>query len=415
MEREARLGLALVVAWTGLIAWVFHVVDGVEQAHVRDVAQASGHAIADVITDLRSWASNHGGVYVRSGDRLAPNPYLNVPDRDVVTTDGVRLTLVNPAYLTRELGELGAARSHVQFRLTSERPLRPANAPSPWEVRALAGLREGASEWSELVGLDSSEPRFRYMRALPLEQSCTACHVGPGEVVGSVRGGLTVEFPVGAAALASTRSLQRTGAALLAAWFLGLVLVVTTARNLAQRRRNEYVLRELSIRDPLTGLLNRRGFMEMGTQHLQLAARRGERALVVYVDVDNMKPVNDSFGHDEGDRLLRRVAGVLTMVFRSADVAARLGGDEFAVFLMGADAESGPATLERLRQRVEEDNQRLPDARYRIEVSLGFAELDPHSPETLDALLKRADTGMLGNKKERKRSQPRMEAVGART
>lgn len=104
-------------------------------------------------------------------------------------------------------------------------------------------------------------------------------------------------------------------------------------REVAERRKAEEQIRELSLTDELTGLYNRRGFMVLASQELKVLERSGRRGLLVYVDLDGLKRTNDSRGHQAGDRLIRRAAAVLRSVARDADIVGRLGGDEFAVLM----------------------------------------------------------------------------------
>jgi len=113
--------------------------------------------------------------------------------------------------------------------------------------------------------------------------------------------------------------------------FAGVVGVV---RDITDRKRRELRLEAISREDPLTGLFDRRGFASIGPKMLELARRRTKRAVVLYVDVDNLKTVNDKLGHKEGDRLLRDSARVIQSSCRTSDVAARVGGDEFAILAM---------------------------------------------------------------------------------
>jgi diguanylate cyclase (GGDEF)-like protein len=104
-------------------------------------------------------------------------------------------------------------------------------------------------------------------------------------------------------------------------------------REIAERRRAEEQIRELSLTDELTGLYNRRGFTVLASQELKVLQRSGGRGLLLYVDLDGLKRTNDSRGHQAGDRLIRRAAVVLRSVARDADIVGRLGGDEFAVLM----------------------------------------------------------------------------------
>ncbi len=142
----------------------------------------------------RRWVAIHGGVYVTVDDKTPPNPYLKVPERDINTPSGRRLTLVNPAYMTRQVHELGREYAGVQGHITSLNPLNPGNAPDPWERKALEKIATGKNEVVELLGND--KPRLRYMRRLLTEKECLKCHAAQGYHVGDVRGGISVTVPL---------------------------------------------------------------------------------------------------------------------------------------------------------------------------------------------------------------------------
>jgi two-component system NtrC family sensor kinase len=157
------------------------------------LAVSSGEILVHSIIATRTWVASHGGVYVPVTDTIRPNPYLTVPNRDVRTTDGRELTLVNPAYMTRLVGEI-LAREGYTVRLTSLKPLRPANAPDGWEREALERFEKGDPLKYALTGLSGNRV-FRYMEPLKTEASCLPCHEKQGYKVGDLRGGISVAFP----------------------------------------------------------------------------------------------------------------------------------------------------------------------------------------------------------------------------
>jgi two-component system cell cycle response regulator len=103
------------------------------------------------------------------------------------------------------------------------------------------------------------------------------------------------------------------------------------------RQQAQLRLRSLSLMDELTGLHNRRGFIGLADQRLKLNSREGLRSTLIFIDVDNLKFINDNFGHAEGDFALQQVAALLRECFRESDIIGRLGGDEFSVLLSHTD------------------------------------------------------------------------------
>jgi diguanylate cyclase (GGDEF)-like protein len=158
-------------------------------------------------------------------------------------------------------------------------------------------------------------------------------------------------------------------------------------------------LADQARRDPLTGLLNHAAFGRAVDDEL-FRARRYERGLtLVYLDVDSFKRINDTLGHPEGDRVLRRVAAVLTESLRHSDVAGRMGGDEFAVCLIESDLETGGRFLARFHDLVDEEaaGGRLPEG---FAVSAGLASY-PADAVSADALFRLADERLYEAKREK--------------
>jgi len=152
-------------------------------------------------------------------------------------------------------------------------------------------------------------------------------------------------------------------------------------------------LRQLAVADELTGLMNRRGFLMLAEHQRSLADRKGTSLSVIFIDVDRFKSINDRFGHEEGDRALKELAGLLLRTFRRSDVVARLGGDEFIVLMADINDDGVPIVLDRVRKNLEAFNQEngFP---WRLSISLGVALYDAAHPVTLEALMASADQSM---------------------
>lgn len=175
-----------------------------------------------------------------------------------------------------------------------------------------------------------------------------------------------------------------------------------TRRKLAEMElhRETRKLREQSLTDPLTGLRNRRALELLGRQYWANAQRRGGVLAVIYFDLDGFKPINDNFGHQEGDRVLCYIADYLRTTFRESDVIARVGGDEFVVLAWMAQAED----LNKIQARLN-TSHRLTTAQgdvYQVGFSVGYAVHDPKQEGDLLSLINHADTRMYENKKSRK-------------
>lgn len=158
-------------------------------------------------------------------------------------------------------------------------------------------------------------------------------------------------------------------------------------------------VRSLAITDDLTGFFNRRGFLASATHQLKLAHRDRQNVLLLFCDVDNLKGINDSFGHREGDLALIRTADALEETFRDSDVLARLGGDEFAVLAWEASLPNMQAIVSRMEKNLEKAN--ADEFRYQLSLSVGVARFDPQSSASLAELMAGADQDMYKHKGRR--------------
>jgi len=144
---------------------------------------------------FRSWASMHGGVYVPVSPETQPNPFLsNIPDRDITTPSNKQLTLMNPAYMNRQINELSYKKLGIMGHITSLNPIRKENSPDQWETEALKSFEQ---EGKEFYGFDNinNEKYFRYMAPLVAEQGCLKCHATQGYKLGDIRGGISSSIP----------------------------------------------------------------------------------------------------------------------------------------------------------------------------------------------------------------------------
>lgn len=167
---------------------------------------------------------------------------------------------------------------------------------------------------------------------------------------------------------------------------------------IVERKRAEEALRNLTLTDDLTGLYNRRGFFTMAEHHFKTARRRRQSALLIYADMDGLKHINDTWGHDEGSLAITMLAEVLRQTFRDSDVVARLGGDEFAILATDVSA----AKLDDITARLWE-NLRLHNEQgthqYKLALSIGAVRVDPGDTSTVEELTTRADQEMYKHKR----------------
>lgn len=180
-----------------------------------------------------------------------------------------------------------------------------------------------------------------------------------------------------------------------------LLRTKTIARDITERKRLEEQLHCISITDELTGLLNRRGFFTLVDQQLKIAERNRKRVFFLYADLDNMKAVNDTYGHHEGDRVLASTAQILRETFRDSDIIARIGGDEFAVLMIDYAMVNVERTIvDRIQEKVKIFNEWAIHP-HKLSISMGIVLYDPENPCSAHELLNRADRCMYENKRNR--------------
>jgi diguanylate cyclase (GGDEF)-like protein len=171
--------------------------------------------------------------------------------------------------------------------------------------------------------------------------------------------------------------------------------------EIAERRLAEERLQTLSFTDDLTGLFNRRGFLAVSEQQMKIARRRDKRLLLLYIDIDNMKQINDTFGHNQGDAALIAAATILRDTFRESDVIARVGGDEFVILAVDPNELSADMLTHRLREKCVERNHSASQD-FGLFLSVGSAYYDPQNPCSIEGLMERADRVMYRRKREKR-------------
>lgn len=211
--------------------------------------------------------------------------------------------------------------------------------------------------------------------------------VPPYEVEARTRDGETMFLEVSAVPLVDSRG--------------DIMGELAILHDVTQRKRSEELLRSMSLVDDLTGLHNRRGFLTLARQQLKQARKTRTGLLLIFTDLDDMKWVNDTYGHPAGDQALKETAAVLNRAFPEAEIIARIGGDEFVV--MGREAASFEAAtvMARLHQQLDILNaaNTFP---FDLSLSLGVTRFDPRRPCSIERLIQQADELMYEHKRDKK-------------
>ncbi|MFA5119150.1 MAG: GGDEF domain-containing response regulator [Candidatus Omnitrophota bacterium] len=179
-------------------------------------------------------------------------------------------------------------------------------------------------------------------------------------------------------------------------------LLVRALRYAIERNRMQAALRGESLVDDLSGLYNRRGFMSLAQQQIKLSRRTMRGFFVVFIDLDRLKKINDTYGHLEGDRALVAVADILKKTFRETDIVGRIGGDEFIVLAIDAADDTAEIIKNRVEGNVREYNTAAGRA-YQLSLSMGIVFLNSSkAPVTLAQLMEQADRALYEHKRSKR-------------
>ncbi len=180
-------------------------------------------------------------------------------------------------------------------------------------------------------------------------------------------------------------------------WITAVTVVST---DISRQKGLEESLRSLSITDSLTGLYNRRGLFALAEQQLKMVNRSQKWLSVIFTDLDDLKSINDKFGHQEGDAALIRTADILRDTFRESDIIARVGGDEFVAIIVTDEKRSPGATQDRIKRNLVTYHAKN-NTGYSLSLSTGIVVYDPVHPVTFEDLLREADRIMYATKKRK--------------
>ncbi len=230
-----RYFLGALISWTTIIlaSLGWNIYQTFEQTN--DLAHKEVLAHFNKDQGFRLWGTKHGGIYVPVSEKTPPSPYLShVPERDITTPSGKPLTLMNPAYMVRQLMEDYNELYGVRGKITGLVVLRPENSPDEWEKSALLRLKDGAKEVREMADINEA-PYLRMMRPMYMKEGCDKCHGHLGFKTGDFRGGVTVAIPM-APYLATQNFSQLSLAATHSfIWLLGFGLIGIGRRQINSR------------------------------------------------------------------------------------------------------------------------------------------------------------------------------------
>ncbi|MBI5558344.1 MAG: DUF3365 domain-containing protein [Deltaproteobacteria bacterium] len=192
---KGNLILIMMAVWVCILGSFLYWIEMDTRREEKRLAQTTAKAIYQQIVITRRWNASHGGVYVPITSKTQPNKYLPSQNRDLTADNGLRLTKINPTYMTRQIAELAVKNeSGIEFHITSLKPIRPENKATTWEEKWLKSFEQGVKEQGEFVA-DGNITWFRYMAPLFTGPDCLPCHAQQGHKEGDIRGGLSVSLP----------------------------------------------------------------------------------------------------------------------------------------------------------------------------------------------------------------------------
>ena len=437
MRKLKLVGTKLGILASGVLLAVFVAAtlwaDSYMRRNIELVMYRQAQSLHKQVVLMRHWNASYGGVFVRKQPGIETNPYLYqvgpgegkpstvIPEiRDDL---GNVYTLKNPALMGRELSELTEKYADIRFRLTSLRPVNPLNTPDDFERRSLENFAVGAKEVTEFSQINGKQ-FYRYMAPVYIEETCLQCHGFQGYKIGDVRGGISVSLPVENEALVFMENRGRfiffagllsvlVGATIiLGSYFIimrplramtkyagsmgghqllptqitarqdevGLLARELNSANTALHSQREQLhqrtmqLEHESRTDALTELYNRRYLFSEGARLYERWQRDGTEIVILLMDIDHFKHINDTYGHQAGDQVLIEVAQVLKQQCRPYDLIARYGGEEFVIMLEASTPNSGESTAKRIHQSIGEHVIKYEDKELLVTASVGLIE-----------------------------------------
>jgi diguanylate cyclase (GGDEF)-like protein len=365
------------------------------------------------IVTMRKWSSDHGAIFVKSHDGITPNPYLE--DNHTYTKDNELLIKINPAWMTRQLSEMSNKKENFYFKITSLDPVNPINIPDDFEKKALKDL---IKDKNKKFYTNMENDRYNLLGPLIVEPSCLKCHSNQNYEVGDIMGGLRISIPMDNY-IENTQILDtKTNFLYIITFFTSIVFILiitftitsiysrelnilklnrTLERKVKSRTKelsdaNKKLL-EISTIDYLTNISNRRHFFEIGTKYFHITQRENNDLTIIAIDIDFFKKINDTYGHNIGDEILKFITNIINKDIRKSDIFARTGGEEFSILLNNTDEKKAYIFAEKIRKDIENSIYKNKDLEIKVTISLGISQLRQND-EKLDSIIVRADKAL---------------------
>lgn len=358
-------------AWTGILFGLYLWAAGGEREHFAETVKLKALSLANYTQALRGWIGEHGGVYIEIDDKITPHPLLaHVPERDIETPSGRKLTLLNSPSVLHEISRDFNNGEGNLIRLVSNRPMNPTNMPDDWEKKALIELEAGEADVQGFAS-DGRSNLFRLMYPMKLKPKCLDCHHYSTGDPQKIVGGLSVIVDKTPYDKLSEKMIRKISTGYLGVWIIGLFGLAAFDFTGARLLRN---IEFTATHDGLTRLKNRWEIERLLNLERERASRSGNSMYAMMLDIDNFKRVNDTFGHQAGDEALRAVAEAVRQTIRKTDIAGRYGGEELLVLASNLSYDGAKMLAQRLNATIKATPIRLQDGKtISVTASIGVS------------------------------------------
>lgn len=357
------------------------------QVHLYEQAKA----FFSEIVIVRKWVAKHGGVYVPLDKTTGINPYLvDIEGIEAkITCNEKEFVLKNPSLVTKEISESPFRTGQVRYKMTSLKPINPDNAPDKFEKSALEQFEQGVSEVSIFEKRDGAD-HFRYMAPLVADETCMTCHAQQGYTVGDIRGGISVTLQAESLML----RIKRAQIFMVIAGFGVIALMIVSIWYISRffirdLHYAQEALARMASTDFLTGLANRMAGIQTLTKELGRMSRKKTPLCIALIDLDHFKKVNDTYGHNVGDEILKSFSAILLKNIRNYDTACRYGGEEFLLIMPQTSLEEAVKILNRILDYIKSTPISTTKGNVKTSVSAGVVKA--REGEDVDACVDRAD------------------------
>ncbi|UTF51852.1 diguanylate cyclase [Desulfomicrobium sp. ZS1] len=344
------------------------------------------------IVIVRKWIAQHGGVYVPLDKTTGENPYLAEINgvKSKIFCDDREFVLKNPSLVTRELSESPFRTDQIRYKMTSLDPINPDNAPDKFERSALEQFEEGVSEVSAFEKREDVD-YFRYMAPLVTDKTCMTCHAQQGYNIGDIRGGISVTLQ------ADDLILEiKTAQIFMVIAGIGVIALIVASIWYISRffirdlHNAQEALSRMASTDFLTGLANRMTGVQTLTKELGRTFRKNTPLCIALIDLDYFKKVNDMYGHNVGDEILKKFSTILLNNIRNYDTACRYGGEEFLLIMPQTSLEEAILISNRVLKQLKLTP--ILTSKGDIQTSMSAGVVMAKEGDNVDVLVDRADS-----------------------